>query len=125
MTGVALRRGELACRATRTVETLAVLDTDAYTHRFDFPPTGLLLDEIHRRERDEGPFVTIGVGMDELFIRSTDRVDIRAVASDTAVEVGDADVTALGVREGRIEFLSGRRDQVSEAVLDAIAAQLS
>ncbi|MCL9817947.1 DHH family phosphoesterase [Natronocalculus amylovorans] len=105
--------------------TLAVLDTDAYTHRFDFPPTGLLLDEIHRRERDEGPFVTIGVGMDELFIRSTDRVDIRAVASDTAVEVGDADVTALGVREGRIEFLSGRRDQVSEAVLDAIAAQLS
>ena len=109
---------------TREETTLAVLDTDAYTHRFDFPPTGLLLDEIHRRERDDGAFVTVGLGTDELFIRSTRPIDVRQVAAAAAEAVPDADVTAVGVREGRIEFLAGRREAVTEAVLDAVTAQL-
>ena len=109
---------------TRDEATLAVLDTDAYTHRFDFPPTGLLLDEIHRRERDDGAFVTVGLGTDELFIRSTRPIDVRQIAAAAAEAVPDADVTAVGVREGRVEFLAGRREAVTEAVLDAVTAQL-
>ena len=109
---------------TREELTVAMLDTEAYTHRFDFPPTRLLLDEIHRRKRDDDPFVTIGLGLDELFVRSTEPIDLRAIAADAAEAVPTADVTAVGVREGRIEFLSGEREAVADAVVDAIETQL-
>ncbi|WP_254534987.1 DHH family phosphoesterase [Halomarina litorea] len=97
----------------------AVLDTDAFTHRFDFPPTGLLLDEIHRRNRD-GAFVTLGVGTDELHVRSTFDLDVRRVADRAAEAVEDAGVAARGGRN-RIEFVAGERDAVVDAVVDAIA----
>ncbi|TQQ82622.1 S1 RNA-binding domain-containing protein [Halonotius terrestris] len=102
---------------------IAVLDTDQFTHRFDFPPTSLLLDELHFVEREGEQFVTVGVGMDELYLRSTDDLDIRAVAEAAAENAPEADVTARGIREGRIEFLSGRREAARNAVLDAAAAQ--
>ena len=102
----------------------AVLDTDQFTHRFDFPPTTLLLDELHYAERDDGAFVTIGVGMDELYLRSTQPLDIRAIADAAAEAAPEADVTARGIREGRIEFLSGRRAAAREAVIDAAIDRL-
>ena len=103
----------------------AVLDTDSYTHRFDFPPTTLLLDELHRRNRAEDvPFVTVGVGTDELYLRSTAPFDVRAVAAEAREQVPGAGVTAFGVRDGRIEFLSGMREDVLNAVVTAIAEQV-
>jgi RecJ-like exonuclease len=103
----------------------AVLDTDSYTHRFDFPPTTLLLDELHRRNREEeAPFVTVGVGTDELHVRSTVPFDVRAVAATARERVPGAGVTAFGVRDGRIEFLSGMREEVLNAVVAAIAEQV-
>jgi RecJ-like exonuclease len=103
----------------------AVLDTDSYTHRFDFPPTTLLLDELHRRNRtDDVPFVTVGVGTDELYVRSTDPVDVRAVAAAARETVPGAGITAFGVRDGRIEFLSGMREDVLNAVVAAVADQI-
>ena len=101
----------------------AVLDADAFTHRFDFPPTALLLDELHRRNRDEGPFVTLGLAMDELYLRSTSALDVRSVADAAAETAPEAGITAVGVREGRIEFLSGAREQVKDAVVAAVAEQ--
>ena len=111
---------------TREVDGLrvAVIDTDAFTHRFDFPPTPLLVDELHRRNRDDGPFVTLGLGMDELYLRSTEDLDVRAVAGGAKKEAPTAGIAAVGVREGRIEFLAGERDAVTEAVVDAVAEQL-
>jgi RecJ-like exonuclease len=100
-----------------------VLDADAFTHRFDFPPTGLLLDELHRRNRDEGPFVTLGLAMDELYLRSTADLDVRSVADAASETAPEAGITAVGVREGRIEFLSGAREQVKDAVVAAVAEQ--
>jgi RecJ-like exonuclease len=100
-----------------------VLDADAFTHRFDFPPTGLLLDELHRRNRDEGPFVTLGLAMDELYLRSTTDLDVRSVADAASETAPEAGITAVGVREGRIEFLSGAREQVKDAVVAAVAEQ--
>jgi RecJ-like exonuclease len=105
--------------------TFAVLDADSYTHRFDFPSTTLLLDELHRRNRtDDAPFVTVGIGTDELHLRSTVSFDIRAVAAEARETVPGAGVTAFGIRDGRIEFLSGMREDVLNAVVAAIAEQI-
>ena len=100
-----------------------VLDTDAFTHRFDFPSTDLLLDEVHRRERKnhDGVLVTLGVADDELHVRSTEPVDIRAIADLARESVPEAGLTARGTRDGKIEFLVGERDAVVDAVVDAIA----
>ncbi|MFC4359039.1 OB-fold nucleic acid binding domain-containing protein [Halobium salinum] len=101
----------------------SVIDTDAFTHRFDFPPTTLLLDELHRRNRQGEQFVTVGLGMDELYLRSTKSLDVRAVAEAAREEAPEAGIAASGVRQNRIEFLSGARDEVETAVLSAVAAQ--
>jgi len=102
--------------------TVEVLDTDAYTHRFDFPPTGLLLDELRRR-RDAD--LIVGVGTDECYLRATGDLDVRGVASDAAERAGDAGITAASIRDGRVEFLSGRRDAAVDAVVAAAAERLA
>ncbi|MEF8878416.1 MAG: OB-fold nucleic acid binding domain-containing protein, partial [Haloarculaceae archaeon] len=106
----------------------AVLDTDAYTHRFDFPPTRLLLDELHRREvadGGDGPTVTIGLAKDELHLRSTTDVGVREVAATVRERVPEGGVDTKGTREGTVEFLSGERDAVLEATMEAVAERLS
>ncbi|WP_276301777.1 DHH family phosphoesterase [Halorussus lipolyticus] len=106
-----------------------VLDTEAFTHRFDFPPTGLLLDEIHRRElgaegASDGNHVTLGVGEDEIHVRSDGRVNAREIAESASEEVGDAGISAKGTRDGAIEFLSGEREAALDAVVLAISDRL-
>jgi len=101
-----------------------VLDTEAFTHRFDFPPIDLLLDAIHRRDEGPTPAVTLGVDEDELRLRSTAPVDVRAVATAVADDVTDGGVKPKGARDGRIEFLVGERERVLEAAIREIAAQL-
>ncbi|KAB1188209.1 MULTISPECIES: DHH family phosphoesterase [Haloferax] len=102
---------------------VAVLDSDAYSHRFDFPPTALLVDELHRRTREGDQFVTVSLGTDELYLRSTGDLDVHAVVESAAEKAPSAGLAAAGIREGRIEFLSGARDEALEAVLDAAAEQ--
>jgi RecJ-like exonuclease len=97
----------------------AVLDTDAFTHRFDFPSTDLLLDDIHRRNRD-GTFVTLGIGENEIIIRSTAPVDVGEVAQQVEENVPNAGITARDGL-GRIEFVIGKRERVIEGTVDAIA----
>jgi RecJ-like exonuclease len=103
----------------------AVLDTDSYTHRFDFPPKRLLLDELHRREAEGDSFVTIGIAKDELFLRATEELDLRAIAEEVAEEAEHAGVAARGAREGKIEFLSGERDAVLKAVIKSVADRVA
>ncbi|SFR58526.1 DHH family phosphoesterase [Halogeometricum limi] len=103
--------------------TVAVLDADAYTHRFDFPPTSLLVDELHRRNREGDNYVTVATSMDELFVRATGDVDIREIAAAAREAVPEGGVTAIAVRDNRIEFLSGARDAVVDAVIDAAVDQ--
>lgn len=97
----------------------AVLDTDAFTHRFDFPPTDLLLEEIHRRNRD-GTFVTLGVGENDITIRSTAPIDIDEIAQQVEENVSNAGIAAYD-GHNRIEFVIGKRDRVIESVVDATA----
>lgn len=102
--------------------TVTVLDVDAFTHRYDFPPVDLLLDALHRR-RSEGD-VTLGWDSDELRFRSDETLDVRAVAESVADDAPDAGVTAKGGRDGHVEFLRGERDDVLDAALDAVAESL-
>jgi RecJ-like exonuclease len=99
---------------------IAVLDTEDYTHKYDFPPSALLLDELHRRG-DAG--VTIGVAMDELWVRADADLDLREVAREAASNAPGSGLTAAGLREGRIEFLSGAREEVEIAVVGAVVEQ--
>lgn len=104
----------------------AVLDTDAYTHQYDFPTTTLLVDALHRRESEElgTPLVTLGVDDDEIHVRSSVGLDVREIADRAADRADNAAVSAVGGRDGHIEFLVGGRDDVLEAVIAAIASEL-
>ncbi|WP_128476072.1 DHH family phosphoesterase [Halorussus pelagicus] len=106
-----------------------VLDTEAFTHRFDFPPTAVLLDEIHRRGlgADGAPgdeHVTLGFGEDEIHLRSDGRVNAREVAAAAAEQADKAGISATGTRDGAIEFLAGERDAALDAVVEAVSDQL-
>jgi RecJ-like exonuclease len=101
---------------------VGVLDADSYSHQYDFPPTALLADALHRRT--EGRTATIVYSMDELFVRAPDEVDVRAAAAAARDAVPEGGVTAVGIRQNRIEFLSGAREAVVDAVADAVVAQL-
>jgi len=103
--------------------TVAVLDTDSYTHRYEFPPKSLLLDELFREHREDVDAV-LGLESDELVLRSHDPLDVHAVAEAAAEAVPAAGLAAKSARDGRLEFLSGERDAVLDAVLATVAERL-
>ncbi|ELY52017.1 OB-fold nucleic acid binding domain-containing protein [Natronolimnohabitans innermongolicus] len=107
--------------------TVAVLDTAAFTHRYNFPTTTLLLDALHRNQRAEAdePFVTLGVGDDELHVRATESVDVRELGDAIADAAPDAGVRVVGGQDGHVEFLPGERDAVREAALEALGDTLA
>jgi RecJ-like exonuclease len=104
----------------RTVDdvSVTVLDTESYTHQYDFPPTQLLLDELARRLDST---VVVGLGTDELHLRSTGDLDLDAIVESVAAAVPNAGVSNPGARRPKIEFLAGERDAVTEAVVEAVA----
>ena len=110
----------------RTVDgvEVAVLDTEAFTHRFDFPPETLLLDELLRRLRGDVDAI-VGIGEDDLHLRSDHALDVRAVATRLGEAVPDAGIEAQSSRSHQIAFLAGRRDAVLDAALETVADQLA
>jgi RecJ-like exonuclease len=111
-------------RRTADGETVLVLDTEAYTHRYEFPPEPLLLDELYRRHRDEAAAL-VGVATDEAYIRSDADLDVRALVETASEHASAAALDARGARDGRVEFLAGERNAAREALLEALAAELS
>jgi RecJ-like exonuclease len=103
----------------------SVLDAESFAHRYDFPPTALLADALHRRERDGDGQVTVVVGTDELYVRSDPALDIRTLVDPVDEHVPAAGVRAVGGRHGRLQFLAGERDEVLQATLTAVADQLA
>jgi len=103
-----------------------VLDAESFTHRFDFPPAALLVDEVHRRKLGaEGApgadHVTLGVDEDTIHIRSDGRVNAREVAAAADEIAPEAGLSASGTIDGTVDFLAGERE---DAVVEAIADQL-
>jgi RecJ-like exonuclease len=109
---------------TETVDGVefAVLDTEAFTHRYDFPPTDLLLDEIHRSA--QAGEVTLGYGEDTLRLRSDEPVDLRSVGTVADDRAPEAGITAVGGRDGHVEYLLGERETALAAVQAAVAEQV-
>jgi RecJ-like exonuclease len=109
----------------RTVdgETILVLDTESYTHQYEFPPVTLLLDELARRHEDAGALV--GVGTDEAYIRSHADVDVRAVAEQASEAAPKAALDVRGARDGRVEFLAGEREAAQDALIESLADELA
>ncbi|MFA1611020.1 DHH family phosphoesterase [Halobellus rubicundus] len=116
---VATAQANLESRSVEGVD-VGVLDADSYSHRFDFPPTSLLASALHRRN---GHAVTVVYSTDELFVRVDGDVNVRTAARSASEAVPEGGVTAVGVRQNRIEFLSGAREDVVDAVVDAVVDQ--
>ncbi|WP_440764141.1 DHH family phosphoesterase [Natronorubrum sp. DTA7] len=114
---------------TETVDgvTVAVLDTDAFTHRYNFPTTTLLLDALHRRQREghDEPFVTLGVGDDELHVRANAALNVRDLGDEIAAAAPNAGISVVGGQDGHVEFLPGERDAVRDAALEALGETLA
>ncbi|MDS0283177.1 DHH family phosphoesterase [Haloarcula onubensis] len=109
----------------RTVEgaDIAVLDTDAYSHQYEFPPETLLLDELYRAVRDEVDGV-VGIATDTLYVRTDADVDLHALVADVDADVPEGGVTTRSVRDGSVRYLAGERDAVLDAALARLAADL-
>jgi RecJ-like exonuclease len=107
----------------RDGQTVLVLDTEAYTHRYEFPPETLLLDVLYREHRDDAAAL-VGVGRDEAHVRSDSALDVRTLVEAASEHAPAAALDARGAREGRIEFLAGEREAARDALLDGLAAQL-
>jgi RecJ-like exonuclease len=105
-------------------ETVLVLDTDAYTHEYEFPPLALLLDELYRRNREEG-VALVGIDEDEAYVRSDRDLGVREIVESAREAAPKAALDARSAREGRVEFLSGERDAAREALLEALGGALS
>jgi len=99
--------------------TIAVLDTDAFTHRFDFPPSTILLDELFRQADDETNAL-VGVADDTLYVRAGEPVDVHDLADAVAEHAPEAGVRTRSAREQSIRFLSGERDAVIDATLAVV-----
>jgi RecJ-like exonuclease len=110
-------------RRERDGQAVLVLDTAAYTHRYEFPPESLLLDELFRRHRGDAAAL-VGVGEDEAHIRSDADLDVRGLVAAARERAPAAALDARGAREGRVEFLSGERETARGALLDALSAEL-
>ncbi|ELZ04312.1 DHH family phosphoesterase [Natrialba aegyptia] len=123
-TGLETARENLTTESVDGIS-VAVLDTAAFTHRYNFPTTTLLLDALHRREREDDSFVTLGLGDDELHVRATESLNVRDLGDAIAEAAPDAGVHVVGGQDGHIEFLPGERDAVRQAALDALDATLA
>jgi len=103
--------------------TVQVLDTAAYTHTYEFPPTDLLLDVLWRGAADADALV--GIDTDEASVRADADLDVREIVDAAREAAPKAGLDAAGAREGHVAFLAGEREAVEEALLDALASEFS
>jgi len=119
---VSTARANLDYRTVDGVD-IAVLDTDAFTHQYEFPPESLLLDELYRDVRDECAAV-LGISTDTMYVRTDGDVTLHDLAAAVAEQVPEGGVATRSVREGTIRYLAGERPAVLDATLDVLADQL-
>jgi len=119
---VATARANLDHRTVDGVD-IAVLDTDAFTHQYEFPPESLLLDELHRDVRDESDAV-LGISTDTMYVRANGDLDLHELVNEVSERVPEGGVATRSVREGTIRYLAGERPAVLDATLDVLADEL-
>ncbi|NHX38228.1 MULTISPECIES: DHH family phosphoesterase [Haloarcula] len=119
---VSTARANLDHRTVDGVD-IAVLDTDAFTHQYEFPPESLLLDELHRDVRDESDAV-LGISTDTMYVRANGDLDLHELVNEVSERVPEGGVATRSVREGTIRYLAGERPAVLDATLDVLADEL-
>ncbi len=102
------------------------IDVENYAHRFTYPAPGKTTGEIHDRKIEEtgDPVITVGYGPDFAVLRSDGvRLDIPNMVSELEAEVPGAGVSGGGhLVVGSIKFVSGKREEVIDALVEKMAA---
>lgn len=91
-----------------------LLDADALTHRYAFPPRVVLARSLLREAEVD---TVVVLDTDACYLASEAPIDLERIAEHIETHVPNAAVEAL---RDRITFLAGKRDAVREAVLDAL-----
>jgi RecJ-like exonuclease len=102
------------------------VDVENHAHRFTYPAPGKTTGAIHDRkvrEHDGGPVITIGYGPDFAVLRSDGvRLDIPEMVSELVEEYPGAGVSGGGhLVVGSIKYVSGRREEVLDALVEKMA----
>jgi RecJ-like exonuclease len=102
------------------------IDVERHAHRFTYPAPGKTTGAIHDHmvyEHDGDPVITIGYGPDFAVLRSDGvRLDIPEMVSSLADEHPGAGVNGGGhLVVGSIKFVSGRREDVLDALVEKMA----
>jgi RecJ-like exonuclease len=124
------RVGEALRTATPHLDTLTtqgnslgILDIDAYTRRFEFPPDEILLKEI--ASQNQPIDAVIGLREDELVIWSQSTIDMESIGQKIADEVENGGVSTRGGRDGTVVFLVGKRQAVKDTAITAVSQALN
>lgn len=98
------------------------LDVENHTRRFTYPAPGKTTGELHDRMVLEtgDPVITIGYGPDFAVLRSDGvRLDIPEMVDELEAELAGTGVSGGGhLVVGSIKFVSGRRREVLDALID-------
>jgi RecJ-like exonuclease len=101
------------------------IDVENHAKRFTYPAPGKTTGKIHDRKVEEtgDPVITIGVGPDFTVMRSDGvRLDIPEMVSELTTELPGAGVSGGGhLVVGSIKFVTGRREDVLDALVDKMA----
>jgi RecJ-like exonuclease len=103
--------------------TVGVLDVDAFTNTYDFPPAEMLLSELLARNDDL--VAVVGVDEDRLLAEAESTVDMREVGKRVTDAVPEGGVETRGGRDGRLVFLTGEREAVIAAAVEAVSDQVA
>jgi RecJ-like exonuclease len=103
--------------------TVGVLDVDAFTNTYDFPPAETLLAELAARNDDLA--AVIGVDEDQLLAAGEATIDMREVGKRVADAVPEGGVETRGGRDGQLVFLTGEREAVIAAAVEAVSDQVA
>ncbi|PSP97047.1 RecJ like exonuclease [Halobacteriales archaeon QS_5_70_17] len=102
------------------------VDVENHAHRFTYPAPGKTTGAIHDEkvmDHDGDPVITIGYGPDFAVLRSDGvRLDIPEMVSELVEEYPGAGVSGGGhLVVGSIKFVSGRREEVLDALVEKMS----
>jgi len=101
---------------------IATIDLDKFTHRYQFPPTELLLLGLIEKEQVA---VLIGSDTTNIYVESRGIIDLKELGKDIKSMAGkNGSINIGGISRGEISFVPGDREEVLEAVVESIVKQL-
>ena len=111
---------ENADRISAINTTVCGVYADEHTHRYDFPPYPVLAAELLAKEVvDDSADIVAIFGVDVCYLAGIDTAQLPQIVSSIQAATTDA---AVSLARDRITFLSGKRDAVKSALVDAVSS---